>query len=87
MPSGSERCSRCGQDWWWRWRYDGNANCVHTIGCKVVDMSDEEAERVRARYAFGKLHNPDHDNASYRDKAQPGQIIKVENPNDHQDQH
>jgi hypothetical protein len=31
-------------------------------------MTDEEAERVKARYAFGVLHNPDHDTTSYRDK-------------------
>lgn len=30
-------------------------------------MDCEEAERVRARYALGKLHNPNHDTTSYRD--------------------
>lgn len=31
-------------------------------------MSDQEAERVKARYALGKRTNPDHDETSYRDK-------------------
>lgn len=51
------RCARCGQF------YD---TCVH-LNCGVLDMSEEEAQRVQARYAFGRLHNPDHDTTSYRD--------------------
>lgn len=30
-------------------------------------MDDDEAARVKARYAFGKRFNPNHDEASYRD--------------------
>lgn len=54
------RCARCGD------LFYGNT-CVHN-GTAVEDMTDDEAKRVRARYAFGKLHNPDHDTTSYRDQ-------------------
>jgi hypothetical protein len=50
------RCGRCG-DWFYR--------CPH-IGVPVK-MADEEAERVRARYAIGRRLNPEHDVTSYRD--------------------
>lgn len=65
MPSWSTRCGRCGEDW------DPphiRRNCVHPFTCRVIDMSDQEAERVKARYALGKRTNPDHDETSYRDK-------------------
>jgi hypothetical protein len=53
------RCARCGK------KYYGDG-CIHTHTA-VDDMTDEEAKRVQARYALGKLHNPDHDTANYRD--------------------
>jgi hypothetical protein len=52
------RCARCGQPW---------PKCQHTDGLLTRTMSGEEVTRVKARYAFGKLHNPDHDTTSYRD--------------------
>lgn len=52
------RCSRCGQLF---------VECIH-FRTGVNDMSDAEAVRVQARYAFGKRHNPDHDTTSYRDR-------------------
>jgi hypothetical protein len=55
------RCSRCAEYYY---------GCPH-VNTLTLDMSTEEATRVRARYAFGKLHNPDHDTTSYRDTAQP----------------
>lgn len=57
------RCARCGD------LFYGNT-CVHN-GTAVEDMTDDEAARVRARYAIGKKHNPNHDETSYRDRAQP----------------
>ena len=51
------RCARCGEQF---------QQCFH-VNTAVKDMSDEEAARVKARYAFGQLHNPDHDTTSYRD--------------------
>lgn len=53
------RCGRCGC------RYHSSL-CPHT-NTEVPDMSDEEADRVIARYALGKRFNPDHDQTSYRD--------------------
>jgi hypothetical protein len=51
------RCSHCGGLYY---------GCPH-VNTLTLDMSNEEAERVAARHAFGKLHNPDHDTTSYRD--------------------
>ncbi|MDE2106576.1 MAG: hypothetical protein KGL39_55690 [Patescibacteria group bacterium] len=53
------RCARCGEIW---------VTCTHT-GTAVEDMDDDEASRVKARYALGRHFNPDHDAASYRDDA------------------
>lgn len=39
--------------------------------CKHINtamkMSPEHADRIKARYALGKMFNPDHDNTSYTD--------------------
>lgn len=54
-------CARCGEEVW-------TSRCVHPIQCTAdVTISVEEVERIRARYAWGKLYNPDHDTTSYRD--------------------
>lgn len=50
-------CSRCGEKFW---------GCPHH-GTLAYDITAAEAERIRARYALGKLHNPEHDTANYRD--------------------
>ena len=57
MQTINPRCARCG-DWY--------PACPHT-GTHVYDGTDDEAARVRARYALGRRHNPDHDTTSYRD--------------------
>ena|SRR5674476_102281 len=49
-------CARCGSDM--------AQCCVHEV---AVVWNGVHAERIRARYAFGKLYNPDHDQTSYRD--------------------
>ncbi len=48
-------CARCGEV----------LPCTH-INCSTVDDS-EHALRIRARYALGRVHNPDHDTTDYRD--------------------
>lgn len=55
-------CKRCGEF------YD---HCKHTntYDCALAggEITPEHAERIRARYAFGREHNPDHDTADYTD--------------------
>lgn len=53
------RCTRCGEIF-------HSSKCPHNNTLDVT-LSEEEAARIRARYAFGKLYNPDHDTTSYRD--------------------
>lgn len=48
-------CGRCGE----------RVPCHH-LNCSTITDADH-AERIRARYAFGKLYNPDHDTATYTD--------------------
>lgn len=52
-------CVRCGEPAY-------SDKCVHPVGLHT-EISRDEAQRIRARYALGKLHNPDHDTTSYRD--------------------
>lgn len=59
MTVWATRCRRCGE------RFFGTS-CKH-FGTPTTDMTHEEAERVKARYALGKRFNPDHDTTSYRD--------------------
>lgn len=57
-------CNRCGQDM---------LHCIHAFHTNPGLISDpEHAQRIRARYAFGKLYNPDHDTTSYVDAPGPG---------------
>lgn len=53
-------CARCGEHAY------HPLSCVH-LPFYLAVMSRDEAMRVRARYALGKLHNPEHDITSYRD--------------------
>ncbi len=48
-------CCRCGE-----------VVPCHHVSCDVIEDPDH-AERIRARYAFGKRYNPDHDEAIYTD--------------------
>lgn len=43
-------CARCGEVY---------ERCNH-FQCAVINMTPAHATRVRARYALGKAHNPDH---------------------------
>lgn len=54
-------CARCGV-----FSINSLGACVHPVTCIQI-IKHDEAERIRARYALGKLHNPDHDTTSYRD--------------------
>ncbi|HEY1216720.1 MAG TPA: hypothetical protein VGE93_24105 [Bryobacteraceae bacterium] len=53
-------CARCGRAAW--------ALCFHPVHLLREDITPDEAERIRARYALGKQFNPDHDTTSYRDR-------------------
>lgn len=56
-------CGRCGG------RYfsgPGDPKCNHTNTADPA-VDDTHAERIRARWAIGRQHNPDHDETDYRD--------------------
>lgn len=60
-------CARCGQLYYACGGSTGGAGiCIHT-GTRVYNIDQEHAVRIQARYAFGKLHNPDHDETRYTD--------------------
>lgn len=55
-------CRRCGEP---------PHKCRHgfTVGHHTTDPA--HAARIRARYALGRIYNPDHDTTSYTDCAYP----------------
>jgi hypothetical protein len=58
-PNPHVRCGRCGAPY-----YTGG--CYHLNTARPT-ISAAEGDRMRARWAYGKLFNPDHDTTSYRD--------------------
>lgn len=65
LTKASLFCARCGC-LYFTFPEMPTAPCVH-VNTADPEIGPEEAERIRARYAFGKLHNPDHDTTSYTD--------------------
>ena len=68
-------CCRCGVKY---------RNCPH-LNTVDASIDDAHAERIRARYAWGREFNPDHDETSYTDEgvrrragrdAQPGSQLE-----------
>lgn len=53
------RCDRCGSPYF-------SEQCVH-INTANPDITVAEGNRMRARWAYGRRFNPDHDTTSYRD--------------------
>jgi hypothetical protein len=57
ISADNHYCIRCGRL---------PLQCVH--GWSLAMVADRaHADRIAARYAFGKLHDPDHDTADYTD--------------------
>lgn len=66
------RCRRCGRFY---------RACPHLgTGDRENVIDEEHAARIRARHAFGRLHNPDHDTADYTDEGQSGRGTTATTP-------